>query len=273
MNAVCETCALAMLYVAPLSMTLPQGAQVAVSLADATGAPVGIAASVAGSSAVAATLIGAPPEGGPAPVVVITAVQPGLSDVVILPVQGADKNPLPEPPAAGNLPVALSLTVEPSRPRREGDAPLTLRLDLARIGPAGTTRDPSASIGDSIIMLTGRAPDSWSQARRASPAGDILSFTRGGEERLRLPDGWEVAFPAAARRVASGSGWALWAGPAGLNHWAWRMDSGEPVRTGPRQPLAIPPGEPDRPAWEPEYEPAPPEAGLPQRAERAEMRP
>lgn len=212
----CAACAAVMVYTGPINITLPQGAQTVVQLIDGDRAPVAVEATATGSTAVL-TQQWPPAEQGEGKGVIISAVQPGMADVAILPA------------GEGRPPVAMSVTVDRARPRREGDGPLTLELVLATIETPGEDTVPADDIAP---MLAGITPEGWVLGQRSIGSKEYLHWVGGARERARLPAGWSVVFPQSARRLGHSPDLALWEAPAGLGEWQWRNGDGRLRRTG-----------------------------------------
>lgn len=236
---VCAACAAALIYTGPIDLVLPQGAQTIVQLVDGDRNPVAIEVSAAGSTSVMTTPVPvAADEKSGAKAVIIGAALPGWADVAIIPT------------GEGRPAVALNVTVEPARARRESDGPLTLELVLATI-----EEESVAEAGDDIApMLAGITPEGWTLGQRTIGAKPYLHWVDEIRERARLPAGWSVIFPVTAKRLGHSPDMALWEAPAGLGEWQWRNADGRLQRTGRFG-----------------RHPAPPAAGVP--AERRRTRP
>lgn len=187
-------------------MTLPQGAQTAITLVNTEREAVSVMVAQAGSQAVSLTV----PESGE--VVLLAAGQPGLADILLVPkaAQGVARKP-----------VALSVLVESARPRREGDGPVTLELTLPSVDAAD-----KATVDDVVPMLADKDMPGWTRGRRMAANRPQVHWVRGSLERARVPAGWRLQFPAAGRRMARGSSYWLWEAPAQLGRWQWREEYG-----------------------------------------------
>ena len=213
----CVACAISLVYAEPIQMTLPQGAQTAVTIVDADGRPVALAITQTGSQAVA--INSSNDVRGAA---LVTAVDPGFADVVLLPKVGEDE---------AVVPVALSVLVEPARLRREGDGPLTLKLTLPAI--EGKPSMLPSDEGDAAVMVGGGDPPGWERGLRLVGSRPHVHWVRQMRERARVPTGWRLLFPVtASRKVAHGSGYRVWEAPAKLERWQWRDGNGREFYTG-----------------------------------------
>ena len=208
---VCATCAAAMVYLGPLSVTLPQGAQMVVTLIDAEREPIIIGLVTSGSTAVGHTLAqNEDEEGGWA--VILTATAVGVADVAIL---ASD---------SGRQPVAMSITVHPARTRIESDGPLTLELVL----PTFDAPERVTMMGDYIVpMLAGMTPGEWTEGARQVDMTAYMHWRNETLETARIPTGWRLLFPASGQRLAHGPDWTLWQAPAGLGEWQWSDIEGQ----------------------------------------------
>ena len=220
----CVACAASLVYAGPIQMTLPQGAQTAVTVVDAEGNTVALEIALSGSQAVIMSV----PDGGRA--ALLTASQPGLADIILLPkVEDSEAIEL----------VALSVLVEPARLRQDGDGPLTLKLTLPAI--EGKPSMLPSDEGDAAVMLGGDDPPGWERGLRRVGTRPHPHWVRQMRERARVPSGWRLLFPVTgSRKVAHGSGYRVWEAPARLERWQWRDENGREFYTGA---FALPPGQ------------------------------
>ena len=217
----CMACAASLVYSGPISMTLPQGAQVAVTVVDADRKPVSLSMAQAGSQAVEIHL----PDGGRA--VLITSVAPGYADVLLLS-EGEREDE--EDASFGISPLALTVKVEPARARQMGDGPLTLELTLPSLDSSLVS--PSEPDDDVAKMIAGQTLPGWSEGVRRVGSRGHTHWVRRNVERARVPAGWRLLFPSSGRRRGHEWRYALWEAPARLGRWQWRDENGNEFFTG-----------------------------------------
>ena len=208
---VCATCAAAMVYLGPISVTLPQGAQTVVTLIDAEREAIVIGLVTSGSTAVGHTLAQNEDEDG-GWAVVLTATAVGVADVIILASE------------SGRQPVAMSINVEPARARIESDGPLTLELVLLTFDAPERVTMMGAYIAP---MLAGMTPGEWMEGTRQVDLTAYMHWRNETLETARIPTGWRLLFPVSGQRLAHGPDWTLWQAPAGLGVWQWSDDQGQ----------------------------------------------